>query len=92
MSKRYSLAEARATLPSLLDEVEMGAEIELTRRGKPVAVVLSMSEYERLRSHRVEFKNAYARFLASYPLSEVGVDRKFIAQLRDRTPGRKVSL
>ena len=36
MSKRYSIADARRNLPSLVDEAESGAEVELTRRGKAV--------------------------------------------------------
>ena len=41
VTKRYSIAEARAILPTLVDEVQAGNEVELTRRGKPVAVVVS---------------------------------------------------
>lgn len=92
MSKRYSVAEARANLPTILNDVESGVDVELTRRGKPVAIVLSVYEYERLHGKRAEFKDAYAQFLASHPLAEAGLDRKFVAQLRDRTTGRKVSL
>ena len=44
MAKRYSIAEARSNLPTIVDQVEAGQEIELTRRGKAVAVVLSLRE------------------------------------------------
>lgn len=33
----YSVAEAKANLSAILDEVEAGKEIVITRRGKPVA-------------------------------------------------------
>jgi prevent-host-death family protein len=92
MSKKYSIAEARANLPTLLDEVESGADIELTRRGRPVAIVLSIDQYARLSGKRVGFKDAYERFLDTHSLAEAGVDRKFLTQLRDRAAGRKVSL
>ena len=44
MTKRYSVAEARSSLPTIVDQVEAGQEIELTRRGIGVAVVVSLRE------------------------------------------------
>jgi prevent-host-death family protein len=44
MSKQYSIAEARRNLPTLVNEVESGTEVELTRRGTPVAVVVSLED------------------------------------------------
>jgi prevent-host-death family protein len=37
MVTQVTATEAKAKLLALLDEVERGAEIEITRRGKPVA-------------------------------------------------------
>jgi antitoxin (DNA-binding transcriptional repressor) of toxin-antitoxin stability system len=37
---RLSVSEARATLPEVLDRVERGEEITITRHGRPVAVLL----------------------------------------------------
>ena len=92
MARRYSVAEARAHLPSILDEVESGADVELTRRGKPVAVVVSVEEYERLRAEHIDFRTAYRRFLANHRLSEVGVEETFSDRVRDHSTGRKVKL
>ena len=63
MTKRYSIAEARANLPTIVDEVEAGGQIELTRRGKPVAVVVSRPTYERLTADGKPFADAYRAFL-----------------------------
>jgi len=92
VSRRCSVAEARAQLPSILDEVESGANVELTRRGRAVAVVVSVEEYERLRAERIDFKDAYDRFLKDHRLAEIGVDKSFAKRARDRAPGRKVDL
>ena len=92
MPRQYSVAEARAQLPSILDAVESGSNVELTRRGRAVAVVVSVKEYERLRSERIGFKEAYDRFLKNHRLVEVGVDKSFAKRARDRAPGRKVAL
>ncbi|MBO0805924.1 MAG: type II toxin-antitoxin system Phd/YefM family antitoxin [Nocardiopsaceae bacterium] len=35
-----TMTEARATLPRVLDRVAAGEEVTITRRGKPVAVVM----------------------------------------------------
>lgn len=92
MPKRYSIAEARSNLPSIVDQAEAGQEIELTRRGKPVAVIVSLRELVRLRGERVPFGEAYRRFLKTHPLREVGVERDIFEPGRDRSRGRKVSL
>ncbi|HTN87537.1 MAG TPA: type II toxin-antitoxin system Phd/YefM family antitoxin [Sorangium sp.] len=92
MPKRYSIAEARANLPTIVDDVEAGSTIELTRRGKPVAVVLSRQEYDALRSERPRFSEAYRHFLERFRPEEVGVDRDHFDSLRAAGPGRKVAL
>lgn len=39
--KRVSIAVAKQTLPALVHEVEKAGEIELTRRGRTVAYIVS---------------------------------------------------
>ena len=46
--KEASIRNAKSSLTSLLREVEKGRAIRLTRRGKPVAVLLSERQYERM--------------------------------------------
>lgn len=92
MTKSYTLASARANLANIVDQVEAGAEVELTRRGKKVAVVMSTARYARLRGERVAFMTAYETFRASHDLSEAGVDRSWSATLRSKDVGRPVKL
>ena len=92
MSRSYSIAEARSRLPSIVDEAESGIEVELTRRGQPVAVLVSRREFERLRGKRLHFGEAYRKFLQRHPLDEIGGEGDFAASTRDRSIGRKVSL
>ena len=92
MSRRYSIAEARSRLPRLVDQAQAGVEVELTRRGQPVAVLVSCREFERLRGMRVHFRDAYRKFLKTHSLDEIGVENRFAAAARDRTTGRKVTL
>ena len=62
VSRKYSIAEARSNLPKIVDQAEAGAEVELTRRGKPVAVIISHRQLEKLRSERPRFVDAYRNF------------------------------
>ena len=52
VSKDYSIAQAKQDLPAIVHEVERSGSARLTRRGQPVAVMLSIEEFERLRSVR----------------------------------------
>lgn len=44
MVKRYSIAEAQDSLANLVHEAEGGTRVELTRDGRPVAMILSVLE------------------------------------------------
>jgi antitoxin (DNA-binding transcriptional repressor) of toxin-antitoxin stability system len=70
--------------------VEKGTEVELSRRGVPVAVILSVADRARL-SARKSFGDAFDAFVATTtPKSKVG--RNAFSGLRSRSPGRKVKL
>ena len=90
MTKSYTIAGARAKLSDIVDEVEAGSEVELTRRGKKVAVVMSAARYARLRGERVAFMTAYENFRSGYDLAEVGLDRSFARSVRQRDVARPV--
>jgi prevent-host-death family protein len=92
MAKTYSVADARAHLPDILDAVEAGKEIQLTRRGRAVAVVLSRQRYEALRREHEGFGEAYRAFLGRHSPEEIGLETDFFDSIRDREPGRRVRL
>ena len=92
MTKRYSIADARANLPSIIDDVEAGNEVELTRRGKPVAMVISRGRYARLGSERPGFADRYRAFLEEHRLEEVGVEHDHFSRRREQDAGRPVHL
>src|SRR5687767_7876355 len=92
VSKSYSIARARARLADIVDEVEAGSEVELTRRGKKVAVVMSAAKYARLRGERAAFMTAYETFRATHDLAEAGVDSSWARELRQKDVGRPVKM
>jgi antitoxin (DNA-binding transcriptional repressor) of toxin-antitoxin stability system len=89
MADSYSVAETREQLARLVGEVERGAEIEITRYGKTVAVLLAPAALQALRDERAAgFVEAYDRFVRTAELSRHGVDRDLFAATRDRSTFR----
>lgn len=89
MSKRYSIAEARQNLAALVHDLEHKPVIELTRRGEPVAVMMSMEEYQRLQPKRRDFWASYEKFRKEVNLEELDIDASIFEGLRDPSPGRE---
>ena len=86
----YSIAAARSEIAAIIDQVETGQAVELTRHGKPVAVVISLKEYDRLRGERARFADRYAAFRRRFNTGDTGLPEDFAASLRDNAPGRRV--
>lgn len=62
MADRYSIAEARRNLPTLVRTAESDTAIELTRHGESVAVRIGWKAFERLAAGRRRFTEAYGTF------------------------------
>jgi prevent-host-death family protein len=90
MARRVSIAEARNHLTMLVHDVERGKKIELTRRGKRVAVLVSSDEYERLRVARPSPRQALQAWRARLPADFRGFSEDEIRSWRDASPGRDV--
>ncbi len=89
--KQYSITEARKNLPSLVHEAEKGTTVELTRRGKRVAVLLSAREYATLTGASPELWPSLQSFRRHASLQELDVEEIY-RDTRDRSPGREVPL
>jgi len=90
MVKKYSIAEARDNFTSVIHEAEEGAQVELTRRGKPVAVLIGVEDFERLSSSKKRgFWEAYQEFCRTHNLVSLDIDPDEIwGDVRDPSPGR----
>ena len=87
--KTASIAEARDRLASLVHDVEDGAPVELTRRGRPVAVLLSYHEYQRLLGDGPSFWDAMLAYRSATGLDDpqaLGIETDSFP--REKTPGR----
>ena len=93
MIDRHSISEARRNLPRLVREAEGGGVVELTRRGSPVAMLIGRRHYERLKTTRPRFTQAYDEFAASADLTSLELDPdELFATTREETSGRAVRL
>lgn len=92
MLKKYSIAEARHDLAAIVKELEQQPAIQITRRGQPVAVLISANEFERLTSKPTGFWEAYASFREQVDLAKDGLPESFFENLRSKETGREVGL
>ena len=91
MGKQYPIGRARDRLPAIVHEVERGSAVELTRRGKPVAVMVSVQDYQRLSSGRPDFWGALEAFRRSVDLRELDIQPGTFDAVRETSPGRELS-
>jgi prevent-host-death family protein len=73
----YSLADAKARLSELIDRVEAGETVEITRRGKPAAKLVPAE-----RPLKPIDWDALARLRARMPFQEKGA-AELIREMRD---------
>lgn len=90
MHKQHSIADARNHLTKLVRQVEQGHAIELTRRGKPVVVMISAKRFARM--ERPSFADAAEAFRKREQLADLGLERAWLDGLRDCKPPRDVKL
>lgn len=92
MANRYSIAEARDNLASIVHDVEQKGPVELTRRGRPVAVLMSLGEFNRLRSPQGGFTERLAKLRTESGADLDGIDDADFGELRDLDLGREVDV
>ena len=90
--KSYSVAEARQNLARLIRSAERGRAVRITRRGKPVAVLLSASGYLALASEAPSFLEAVGAVRERLGVERLEIGDEDFVGLRDESPGREVPL
>ena len=92
---QYSIAQAKDKLTQLIRSVEEGEPVEITRRGEPVAVILSMDEYRRLSKVPQNFGEAVLAFRQQYIEGQPWFENEEIDDIfdvRDKSSAREVDL
>ncbi|HFD88156.1 MAG TPA: type II toxin-antitoxin system Phd/YefM family antitoxin [Gammaproteobacteria bacterium] len=82
--QNWQIQEAKARFSEVIKKAQQEGPQEITSHGKPVAVVLSREQYERLTGT----KESLAAFMRRSPLFE----QEDIEFEREQTPTREVAL
>ncbi len=91
MTNQYSIADARRNLPTIIREAENGKEVELTRRGEPVAMLISVKAIKLLKSTHGDFATAYRKFRKTANLFDLDLNPdELFSDVRDETAGREI--
>ena len=82
----YSIAQAKSRFAQLVQEAQAGYAVRITRRGRPVAVLLSEAEFGRLAPRRDSFL-VFTQSLRSQAVAEglALFDESELAGLRDQS-------
>ena len=91
-TRRKSVAEARNDFAHLVHLVEEGPPVEITRRGRTVAMLLSSRAYELLTKGRRSPADVIREFRECVVREGIDLDDADFEGLRDRSPGRDVDL
>lgn len=86
-----SIADAKTQLTRLIHQVERGEAVHITRRGKPVAVLLSEDEYARLcqSQEQRDFWDLIEEMRADPAFAPVDWSGEEVDSWRDRRPARE---
>ena len=92
MAKQFSIAEAKSKLPAIIHSVEDGPYVKLTRHGKPVAVLLSIRDYELLVLKKEGFWRDLMKFRNALEKEGIQITDADFKGLRDASFGRESEL
>jgi prevent-host-death family protein len=85
-----SIAQAKDHLTRLVRQAEQGEPVRITRRGKPVAVLVSAAEYQRWHAgqERRDFWDLITAMRAAPSFAPVDWSLEEVNAWRDRRPAR----
>ena len=88
---RYSVAEARNRFAEIVHDLKHVSKVEVTRHGQPVAILISIEEFEMLRAGNASFTSAYEAFRSKVDLAQAGIEPEVFEDLRDPSRGREMN-
>jgi len=91
MMPTYSVAEARNRFAEIVHDLKHVSKVQVTRRGRPVAILVSIEEFEMLCAGNVGFTSAYEAFSSKFDLAKAQIEPEVFADLRDPSQGREMS-
>jgi len=97
MIPRYSVAQARDRFAEIVHGLESQPRIEVTRRGRTVAVMISVEAYEQMQAvaaaaaAATDFWASYQAFRAAHDLTRLDIGPQTFEGVRDRSSGREAA-
>lgn len=91
-SSKVSVAEARQHFAGLIKRAQQGRAIEITRRGEPVAVLVSAAEYSAITGDRPSFVDATKQVRERLRIDSLNIGDSDFEGLREESAGRDVPL
>ena len=88
--KISTIAEAKNNLSQLIHQLDSGEPIQLTRHGKPVAVLLSETNYQQLKNQGPRLYHAIQQWRTQLD-EDAGLTESELKRLRATIPGREFS-
>jgi cellobiose PTS system EIIB component len=90
---QYSIEQVQTQLNEIIQAVEQGEAIEITRQGTQVAILLSPDEYTYAKKEKSGFGAALEKFRRELVAEGIDLDPdEVFKDVRDRSPGREVNL
>lgn len=80
----WSLQDAKNRFSAVVDAALAGQPQEVSRRGKPAVVVLSVAEYRRMLAGAVQRRESFAAHLMGFPGREAAATEIPRAEVRPR--------
>jgi len=91
MIPRYSVAQARNRFAEIVHSLESQQRVEVTRRGRTVAVMISIEAYEQMQAAQADFWDSYQAFRTAHDLAGLDIGPETFARVRDRSSGREAA-
>jgi prevent-host-death family protein len=92
MVRQFSVAEARNRLTALIHQAEEDGPVRITRRGKPVVVLVSERDYVKISRDAPGFAEAVEAFRLSLAPEDLDGIGDALKGLRGKEQGRKVTI
>ena len=80
-----TISHLKNHLPEIVHDVEKGQDIQITRHGKPVAVIISLERYSLAFSSGKGIYNAYLRWQTLHPHASGFTDEE-VENMRGKEP------
>lgn len=90
MENQYTIANAKNKLPAIIHSVETGQAVKLTRHGRPVAVLMSIKDYQRFNRKKEGYWSALNSWRKNVEKEGIAVTGEEFERIRDDCSGREV--